>query len=135
LLRDDDLDGGAAADSTLPGVAILRVVEEDVDPGLGEQAAVVAVVDALGGVAEYPEPGPQLEVEAAGRRALVNLPAVVHLVAEALYLAVVERDIGVVDVSEGLHRQRLVHRCCGRLRSRGGRPYERGLSLTLSSRR
>src|SRR5688572_11452977 len=88
-LGADDVDGTVAADGGLPAVAIGGVVPEDVDPGVGEEAAVFADVDAARWVAADDEARADCEVPAAGGGAFVDLAAVVHSAAEALVCAVV----------------------------------------------
>src|SRR5688572_3647084 len=80
----DDFDRAAAADGPLPAPAVRRVVPEDVDVCVGQQATVFADVDTARRVAGNCEHRAEGEVVAARRGAFVDLLAVRHGATELL---------------------------------------------------
>src|SRR3989304_5258206 len=94
-----DTDAALAPTRRLPAPAVRGVAPEDVDPGVGEEAAVLAGVDAARGVALDDELRAGGHVPAAGGGALVDAAAAGHLAAEALAQAVVEGDPDALDAA------------------------------------
>src|SRR5262245_2265799 len=95
----DYVDCAQPPDLRLPAPAVRRVVPEDIDPGVGQHAAVLADVDTVRRVAANCKLGAQGEIRAAGRGALVHATAVGHDAAEALREAVVEREADARDAA------------------------------------